>query len=326
MSKKTMYLLGILLTILIGTYFYWKHCCGDTVASNDIEEVVQEEVVETNDNLNIDNSEDATEVEVASNTNTAGFPFLLEDANGDFSFRSNDNFNFNPNGYAINLPIAAQIDEGIGNLNAYFEENKRKRLHITGLYTSAEENTSAYPNLGMARANSVKNYLKEKGMKGRFMEIFGQLDDQLALDGTMYKGPMRYAIISKNAEKDDETELAALRAKIQADPLILNFANAQTSINLTEAQRQKVADIARYLDKAEGAMAMVTGHTDNTGSRAGNVNISLKRANFAKNYLVQNGIAAAQIQTAGKGPDEPIASNDTEAGKAQNRRTVVTLN
>lgn len=322
-----MYLLGILLTILIGTFFYWKHCCGDLVADNEIEKIVQEEVLETNDNLSIDTSEiEAVEVEVTSNTSVAGLPFLLEDANGSFRFRSNDNFNFNPNGYAINLPVSTQIDEGIGNLSTYFEANNGKRLHITGLYTSSEENTSAYPNLGMARANSVKNYLKDKGMNGRFMEIFGQVNDQLTLDGTIYKGPVSYEIFSKNAEADDQAELAALRTKIQADPLILNFANAQTSINLTETQRQKVADIARYLDMAEGSLAMVTGHTDNTGSRAGNVNISLKRANFAKNYLVQNGIASDKIQTVGKGSDEPIATNETEAGKAKNRRTVVTVN
>ncbi len=327
MSKKTLYLLGILLTILIGTYFYWKHCCGDSVTINNVEEIVQEEALENNDNLNADNSgTDTTELEVTSTTNANDLPFLLKDTNGDFNFRSNDNFNFNPNGYAINMPVSSALEEGISNLSAYFEVNKGKKLHITGLYAPAEENTSAYPNLGMARANSVKNYFKDKGLKGRFIEIFGQLDDQLALDETMYKGPVHYEIVTKDAAEDRQSEMEALRKTIQADPLVLNFANAQTTISLSEAQRQKVANIARYLDMDEGTKAMVTGHTDDTGSRQGNVNISLKRANFAKNYLVQNGISSAKIQAAGKGSEEPIAANETEAGRAQNRRTVVTVN
>ena len=318
MSKKALYLLGILLTILIGTYFYWKYCCGgDASGSSDTH---KEKVVDTTDGEKPDGTTTPKEATV--------HPFKMMDANGDFSFSSNDNFNFNASEYTIIRPVSESVNGGIDELQIYLTGNEGKSVDITGLYTSAEKNTSAFPNLGLARANSIKNYLISRGIPSSRMNLFGTLNDELVSDGTLFKGPVNFGI-STATDDSAAAELAALealRAKIQADPLVLNFATGSTNINLTAEQRSKVADIVRYLDKTNGSKAIVTGHTDNTGSRAGNISISKERADFAKGYLVQNGISEAKIETAGKGPDEPIASNNTEEGRAQNRRTVVTVN
>jgi len=72
-------------------------------------------------------------------------------------------------------------------------------------------------------------------------------------------------------------------------------------------------------------MANVVGHTDNEGSSTTNMRLGKGRADFARDYLIKNGIAAAKIITASKGESQPIASNATDAGKAENRRTVVTV-
>jgi outer membrane protein OmpA-like peptidoglycan-associated protein len=70
----------------------------------------------------------------------------------------------------------------------------------------------------------------------------------------------------------------------------------------------------------------LVGHSDNTGQRAANIVLGQQRADFAKSYLMRNGIPENKIIATSKGPDEPVASNATEEGKAQNRRTVITLN
>lgn len=64
----------------------------------------------------------------------------------------------------------------------------------------------------------------------------------------------------------------------------------------------------------------ITGHTDNTGTREKNVQLSKGRAEAVKNYLVSKGIDASRIETKGAGPDEPIDSNVTAAGQQRNRR------
>ncbi len=67
----------------------------------------------------------------------------------------------------------------------------------------------------------------------------------------------------------------------------------------------------------------VYGHTDNTGSAAVNEKLSLQRAQSVSNYLASKGIASSRILTQGLSYNEPIASNDTEEGRAQNRRVEV---
>lgn len=69
----------------------------------------------------------------------------------------------------------------------------------------------------------------------------------------------------------------------------------------------------------------IVGHTDSTGSHAYNVSLSQRRAQSVANYLMAQGVDASRLSTRGAGPDQPIASNATAEGRAQNRRVEVTL-
>jgi OmpA-OmpF porin, OOP family len=87
-----------------------------------------------------------------------------------------------------------------------------------------------------------------------------------------------------------------------------------------------VDQIYNLLIQAENSKLEIVGHTDNTGNRDGNYSLSLARAEAVKSYLIQRGIPGSRFQKVdGKGQDEPVADNTTAAGKARNRRVVVTL-
>jgi len=68
---------------------------------------------------------------------------------------------------------------------------------------------------------------------------------------------------------------------------------------------------------------MVLGHTDSTGTDAINVPLSESRAQSVANFLVAQGVSAGSVTSEGEGSSQPIASNDTEAGRAENRRTEI---
>ncbi|HQO28954.1 MAG TPA: OmpA family protein [Accumulibacter sp.] len=72
-----------------------------------------------------------------------------------------------------------------------------------------------------------------------------------------------------------------------------------------------------------GLTATVTGHTDSTGTAEGNRRLSADRARSVANYLVSRGVDPMRLQQSGRGQDEPIASNATEEGRAQNRRVEI---
>ncbi|RMG96205.1 MAG: OmpA family protein [Deltaproteobacteria bacterium] len=65
----------------------------------------------------------------------------------------------------------------------------------------------------------------------------------------------------------------------------------------------------------------IVGHTDNVGTREFNLELSRRRAEAVRDYLVRGGIDPSRLRVRGAGPDEPIAPNDTEEGRAKNRRT-----
>ena len=69
----------------------------------------------------------------------------------------------------------------------------------------------------------------------------------------------------------------------------------------------------------------ISGHTDSTGSVAYNKDLSGRRAASVKRYLVEHGVAEARIETRGAGPDEPVDTNKTAAGRAKNRRIEFTI-
>jgi OOP family OmpA-OmpF porin len=98
----------------------------------------------------------------------------------------------------------------------------------------------------------------------------------------------------------------------------LNFDSATT--RLTPESVATVNDLASVLKAYPSAQVQLVGHTDNTGSPTANQTLSLDRANAIKDTLVAQGVGADRVSTAGYGQDRPVASNDTEAGKAQNRR------
>jgi outer membrane protein OmpA-like peptidoglycan-associated protein len=83
--------------------------------------------------------------------------------------------------------------------------------------------------------------------------------------------------------------------------------------------------IAKQLGSDGTLKISVEGHTDNVGSEAKNQQLSEKRANAVRNYLVANGVGADRISASGKGKDEPIAPNKTAAGRQQNRRVEIII-
>jgi hypothetical protein len=99
----------------------------------------------------------------------------------------------------------------------------------------------------------------------------------------------------------------------------LNFESSTTQ--LTPQSQPTVRDLIAILKCYPNAQVQLEGHTDSTGDPAANKTLSVNRANAIRDLLVQGGIDGSRITTEGYGADRPIASNDTEEGKAKNRRT-----
>ena len=85
--------------------------------------------------------------------------------------------------------------------------------------------------------------------------------------------------------------------------------------------RFELNKLVKFLKDNPGIMIEISGHTDNTGSTEYNLTLSKKRAKSVYDYLIDNSIRAGRLIYTGYGEKYPIDSNDTEKGKALNRRT-----
>jgi OOP family OmpA-OmpF porin len=86
------------------------------------------------------------------------------------------------------------------------------------------------------------------------------------------------------------------------------------------------ASLDSLLEKIKGInleVVIAVGHTDSIGSDAYNMNLSKRRAEAVKAYLVSKGIEANRVYTEGKGETQPVADNRTREGRAKNRRVEV---
>jgi outer membrane protein OmpA-like peptidoglycan-associated protein len=82
---------------------------------------------------------------------------------------------------------------------------------------------------------------------------------------------------------------------------------------------------AQSLVQNPSSVIQIIGHTDATGNEAANLQLSRERANATCDYLVSRGVTPNRITTDGRGERDPVASNDTEAGRARNRRVEIFL-
>ena len=126
--------------------------------------------------------------------------------------------------------------------------------------------------------------------------------------------------------KAEPMKQAEVQEKLDAINATVNFAFANDKdAEFDEKTNAALDAIVKNLQADKNLKVLITGHTDNIGSEAVNMRYGKKRAETLKALIVKRGAPAAQISTASKGPKEPVASNDTEEGRYQNRRAVITI-
>jgi outer membrane protein OmpA-like peptidoglycan-associated protein len=104
----------------------------------------------------------------------------------------------------------------------------------------------------------------------------------------------------------------------------INFDVGRASIR--PEGKDVLEQIYNLLLQAENSKLELVGHTDNTGGQDNNYSLSTARAEAVKSYLISRGIAPGRFQKIdGKGQDQPVSDNNSAAGRAQNRRVVVSI-
>lgn len=139
-----------------------------------------------------------------------------------------------------------------------------------------------------------------------------------------------YYVDKQEAELRQQMAGTGVEVQRQGDQLTLvmpgNITFATSSSDIASAFYTPLNSLATSFKQYNQNTIEVIGYTDNTGSYQNNVALSQRRAQSVVNYLVSQGVDGSRVIARGAGPENPIASNATESGRAQNRRVEIKLN
>ena len=97
------------------------------------------------------------------------------------------------------------------------------------------------------------------------------------------------------------------------------------SAKLKSSSYQSLNELAEFMQHKKSLIIELAGHTDSEGEADMNLDLSQRRAETVRNYLIKKGIAANRLTAVGYGETQPIASNESDIGKGLNRRTEVRI-
>jgi OOP family OmpA-OmpF porin len=168
--------------------------------------------------------------------------------------------------------------------------------------------------------DQVSRYLKELNPAGFNQNVKRVIPYEEAVNTNFLKAVQN--IDAGAAYTSDYTKKAT--TVVASGEWRINFDVGRAS--LRPEGKDVLEQIYNLLIQAEDSKLDLIGHTDNTGTADANYALSAARAEAVKSYLISKGIPANRFQKVeGKGQDEPVGDNNTPAGKAQNRRVVVTI-
>jgi outer membrane protein OmpA-like peptidoglycan-associated protein len=158
--------------------------------------------------------------------------------------------------------------------------------------------------------------------------------ERVALAEMEQLGEERDALLIEAREREIrvlETELAELQADRTERGLVVTLGD-EILFDVDEAElkpggMQRLARVAEFLRQNPDRNVLIEGHTDSTAPDAYNLALSQRRANAVEDFLIAQGVDPTRISATGYGERQPIATNDTVAGRQANRRVeIVVLN
>jgi len=246
---------------------------------------------------------------------------IIED--GDFRALDDNNLYYEFGNAVLVVPNCIKRD--LKRTVFYLNKEKSRSLVLRGMYDSDENGNAT---LGLARADSLREFLIDLGADANQISISYKRNNELTFDSenTRSYGAIDFIFsgILNCAVDLPEEDLNALIARLKTTQFIY-YESESSILDFTPELHKYISDLSYYLCKFPDSKISIIGHTDSTGEAEMNMQLSIDRANSLKAYLLKKNISEDSIELNGKGPDEPVGDNETEEGRALNRRVEVKL-
>lgn len=222
-------------------------------------------------------------------------------------------------------------------------EQENNYLEIEGQYFTGETPPEGFENLGRARAANLQALFSEFLPEDRIHLKSRRINTEDDLQGRIFEAtqlfwieeaPVDSAAIAADTTSAAETDTSASAGGVDKEPeeKIVELEDRILIYHLYGSTKRTVdPSVDNYLDRLAqrvsqtGERIQLTGHTDNKGGEQYNQELGLARANYIKRVLLKKGVPEKQISAQSEGESKPLTSNESDEGRAQNRRTEVLL-
>lgn len=252
-----------------------------------------------------------------------GYPINTFDNEGSIAVASN----------GIDAYIASDRSDSRGGLDIYKVTLSKatrgnKKFYLKGFIKDASSKKTIAGVINLIDPADKSNVTKvEIDSSGQFVFALPYLDSiVISIESSFHE--VANKIITSDAFSEDNTAIQEFYLTAIQKQFTQTFKNVLFTTDdatLLPGSEKELNELVAYLIAQPAATILIEGHTDNTGDTNKNNKLSLSRAKSIAQFLIEHKIQSQRIKTIGYGDSKPIASNDTEQGRQQNRRTSFTI-
>jgi len=213
--------------------------------------------------------------------------------------------------------IPKELEDSFQKIAGYLHDNNQRNLKITCFYGNKEKNRTIFPNLGLARAELLKQKLLLLNIpQNRIETISSKVSNPLFIRDYLLNG-VNFEFTSNNLLPVN------IEKMLQTDSVTVFFKDNSTDFECLTETLIYFENLKHYLQQNHQISVLITGHTDNSDTDEFNLILGKKRSELLKKYMTELGLPEKRIITQSMGELQPVFSNATEDERKKNRRAVV---
>lgn len=256
-------------------------------------------------------------------------PFKVEDLTTKFKLEVDNNFIFDYSSVNFLLDLPPVMQDVMKDIVVYLDENPQRQLILTGYNHPDEINETTLENLGLARANRMRNLWVKLGANPQQIAIKGIADERLAVfNSELYEKFLpnamgfEFDVLSPKMIKKQKRDLSKVEERLKELQVFRfkDFGQETNKIVMNDKLKAYMNDLILYISRNEKAKIYCVGHSNASGTKEESAVMGSKRAEYVRTFLTKHGILEERIETTTAGDSHPLGEENTRYGKQINRR------
>jgi outer membrane protein OmpA-like peptidoglycan-associated protein len=256
-------------------------------------------------------------------------PFEVEDLTAKFELEVDNNFVFNYSSVDFLLDLPPVMQDVMQKIVVHLDSNPQRQLILTGYNHPDENNETILKNLGLARANKMRNLWIDLGVNPQQIAIKGIQDERLAVfNSELYQKFLpnamgfEFDVLRPDIIKQQNRAFSKVEERLKEMQVFRfkDFGKETNKIVMNDKLKAYLNDLILYISMNKNAKIYCVGHSNPSNTKEESAIKGSKRAEYVHSFLRKHGILEGRIETTTAGDSHPLGEENTRYGQQINRR------